>query len=72
MRGADSQHWFKRRRSMKRWDDHELRTLAVLAAAAREAEELLILGRDELTPGASDEAERRMLLFKDAWSKAER
>ena len=39
--------------------------LAVLAAAAQEAEELLAVG-DELTREARDEAGRRLRLFMDA------
>lgn len=57
---------------MRRWDDEELRVLAVLAAAAREAEEFLIVGGEDLTPEAADEAERRLSVFKQAWAKAER
>jgi hypothetical protein len=39
--------------------------LAVLAAAAREAEELLALEKD-LTPEASSEADRRLKIFMQA------
>ncbi len=45
--------------------------LAVLAAAAREAEELLAFG-EELTPETRNEADRRLRLFMDAAREAAR
>jgi hypothetical protein len=51
--------------------DEKMSVLAVLAAAAREAEELLA-SNEELTPAAEREADRRMKAFMKAARQAAR
>lgn len=55
----------------RKGEPDELAVLAVLAAAAREAEELLAQSED-LTTGATDEANRRLRAFMAAARQAAR
>jgi hypothetical protein len=49
-----------------RHDDEKMAILAVLAAAAREAEELLALDDGEIPAESANEADRRLKLFMQA------